>query len=204
MKKQLILLMLAGFFAMHPISAQIGIQGGGVGIFGESFPTADGLDKLGGARGYTFGIFYNKTIGDNLAIQPAVNWLNKQWKDDLDDTEFTKMAVNYLEIPVQAVYTTGGNKGFFIGAGPSFLVGLSGTRTVTINSNTENTGYEFGSDENPEGRLTIGVNAMAGYSFGGLFASVNYGHGLTNQASEEQDFGNKNHLAVRIGFKLGQ
>lgn len=203
MKKQLILTLLTGLFTLHMVYAQLGVQGGMVGVFGESFPTADGRDKIGGAKGFTFGVVYNVEIADHLSVQPGLNWLNKQWKDDLDGIEFTKMSVNYLEIPIQIVYTSGENTGFFIGAGPSIMVGVSGTRTITINTNTESSAYALGGPDQ-EGRFTFGVNAMVGYALKRVIFGVNYGQGLTNQPNVDQDFGNKNHLALRLGFRLSQ
>ncbi|MEZ4773289.1 MAG: outer membrane beta-barrel protein [Bacteroidia bacterium] len=203
MKKQLIITALVYLFTLHLAHAQIGVQGGMVGVFGESFPTADGLDKLGGAKGFTVGVFYNVEIAENLSVQPAINWLNKTWKDELDETEFTRMVVNYLEVPVQLVYTAGEDKGFFVGAGPSFWVGMSGTRTVTIAADTQNSGYALGAPDQ-EGRFTLGVNAMLGYALEKVVFSVNYGQGLTNQPDEAQNFGNKNHLALRLGVRLSQ
>lgn len=205
MKKFLTVLILSFVLHFNQSFAQFGIQAGPVGILGESFPTADGLDKLGGALGFTFGATYNLPLGDQFVIQPAVNFLNKQWKDDLEnlttgDSEITKMSINYLEIPVQFVFTGGNEKGFFAGIGPSFNLGLSGKRTVDLNGNTTTTDYNFGSGTNEEAPFTIAVNAMIGYSFGAIQLGVNYSQGLTNQPADGIDQGNVNHLALRLGY----
>lgn len=55
--QKIIMLLVVGIFTVQFSQAQFGIQGGVVGVPGEAFPSADGEDKLGGATGYTFGIF---------------------------------------------------------------------------------------------------------------------------------------------------
>jgi hypothetical protein len=205
MKKFLTILILSLFLHFNQSYAQFGIQAGPVGILGEAFPTADGLDKLGGALGFTFGAMYNLPLGEQFVIQPAVNFLNKRWADELEnlttgDIENTKMSINYLEIPVQFVYTGGNEKGFFAGIGPSFNMGLSGKRTVDLNGNSTTTDYNFGSGTNEEPPFTIAVNAMIGYSFGAIQLGLNYSQGLTNQPADGVDQGNVNHLALRLGY----
>lgn len=205
MKKILLGLMMATMFHVTNSYAQFGIQAGPVGILGEAFDTADGLDKLGGALGFTFGGFYNLTVKDKLVIQPAINFLNKRWGDellDLDNGDLTKtkVSINYLEIPVQVIINGASEKGFFAGIGPSFMFGLSGTKSVDFNGNKTNTDYNFGSEENFESPFTFGVNAMVGYNFGSIQIGLNFNQGLTNQPSEGMDQGNVNHLALRLGY----
>ncbi|MCH6234406.1 porin family protein [Cognataquiflexum rubidum] len=207
MKKIMTIAILIFVFHSHKSFGQFGIQAGPVGVFGEAFPTADGLDKLGGALGFTFGAMYHVPLGDQFVIQPAMNFLNKKWSDELEnlntgDIEMTKMSINYLEIPVQFVFTGGKEKGFFAGLGPSFNMGLSGKRTVESNGNSTTTDYNFGSGSNEEAPFTIAVNAMVGYSFGAIQVGLNYSQGLTNQPAAGADQGNVNHLALRIGYVL--
>lgn len=190
-------------------NAQIGIQAGGVGVFGEAYPTHDDTDLLGGATGYTVGLFYNLRISSNFIFQPSVNLLNKSWKDELTEEDFngfidvteTKMSVNYLEIPLQLVYKQEKASGFFAGAGPSLFYGISGTRTVTDNGNKTKTSHTFGSEGGQEKPFTIAMNVMIGYSFRRVQLHLNYGHGITNQDNENQ--GNANHLALRLGYIFG-
>jgi hypothetical protein len=203
--QKIIMLLVAGIFTFQATKAQFGIQAGVVGVPGEAFPTADGNDKLGGATGYTFGIFYQMPVGEKFVFQPGINLLNKGWKDDLDGVEITTMKINYLEMPLQMVYTGGKDKGFFIGAGPSLLFGLGGTYKIE-RSNGPNVerDYEFGGNDTQEGGFTLGLNAMAGYNFGKFMIGVNYGMGISNRDvpanAEFQDFGNQSHFALRVGY----
>jgi hypothetical protein len=206
MKHTLLLTLFIVTSCANKAQAQFGIQAGAVGILGEAFPTDDGLDKLGGAMGYTGGLFFNARISESLVIQPSVNWLNKQWKDELDDgvdiTE-TLVSLNYIEVPVQLVFKKQKASGFFIGAGPSLLYGISGTRTVTVNGDESSTEYTFGTEEGQEDPLTIAINGMIGYSFGRIHLHLNYSQGLTNQADENKNKGNESHLALRLGYIFG-
>ncbi len=190
-------------FLTVPLFAQVGVQMGLVGISGEAFPTADNQDKLGGASGFTIGVFYQHPVGDKFVFQPAINLLNKGWKDDLDDgAETTTMRINYLELPLQMVYTGGTNKGFFAGAGPSLLFGLGGKYKIERSGNTvTEEDYTFNSGKYPEKPLTIGLNAMVGYNLNGFMIGVNYGMGLSNRNPPgNMEFGNQSHFALRIGY----
>ncbi|MCC5928007.1 MAG: PorT family protein [Cyclobacteriaceae bacterium] len=208
MKNFILSMALLGLFQIQNVYAQLGVQAGVVGILGEAFPTADGLDKLGGAMGFTAGLLYEISLSGKVHFQPAVNLVTKSWKDELlnidtDDLEITKVGINYLEIPLSLVFR-GSDKGFFAGVGPSIMMGLSGKRTVDRNGNVLTTDYQFGSGDNQENPLTIGVNVMAGYSFGSLFVNLNFNQGLTNQPGEDLNQGNVNHLALRAGYIFGK
>jgi hypothetical protein len=209
MRKYVLIAFMASFLNSIPVFAQFGIQAGIVGVPGEAFPTADKQDKMGGATGYTFGIFYQHPVGKKFVFQPAMNLLNKGWKDDLDDgEEVTSMRINYLEIPLQMVFTGGRNKGFFIGAGPSLLFGLGGKYKIDRSDGQDvETDYKFGSDANQEKPFTLGLNTMIGYNFGGLMVGVNYGMGISNRTPPANvDYGNQSHFALRVGylFKKGK
>ncbi|SMD44488.1 Outer membrane protein beta-barrel domain-containing protein [Aquiflexum balticum DSM 16537] len=205
MKKVIFIVLVAVGFQVAPAYSQFGIQAGPVGTLGEAFETADGLDKLGGTIGFTFGAFYNVALTKNIAIQPSVNYLNRRWGDELEDLDTgditnTSMSINYLEIPVQLVYHSEEETGVFAGIGPSLMYGLSGKRTVDFNGNRTSTDYEFGSGANQESPMTIGFNLMFGYDFGKILMGLNYGSGLTNQATDNRDQGNGSHLALRVGY----
>jgi len=202
-KRALLLAALIALVTTGRADAQIGVYGGLIGVPGESFPTADGRDKLGGASGFTLGASWDFPLGDRLVLQPGLHLVNKGWSDDLDETEFTKVRINYLEIPAHVLFTGGAEGGFFLGAGPALLYGLSGTRTVELRGNRTETDYSFGSGEGEEAALTVALSATAGYKLGRLVLQVGYNQGLTNQAGDNEDFGNESHFALRIGFTPG-
>jgi len=200
-KRALLLATLLALVTTGRAEAQIGLYGGLIGVPGESFPTADGRDKAGGASGFTLGASWDFPLGDRLVVQPGVNLVNKGWMDDLDELQFTTVRINYLEVPAHVLFTGGAGGGFFVGAGPALLYGLSGTRTVEFRGNRTETDYSFGNGVGQEGALTLALSATAGYDLGRLVLQVGYNQGLTNQAGDNQDFGNESHVALRIGFR---
>ncbi|MBX2956988.1 MAG: PorT family protein [Cyclobacteriaceae bacterium] len=202
---RLTLLLLAGItlFSSGTYS-QPGVQVGFIGLnHSEGFITNDSLSTLGGPYGFTGGILFELPLTGTLSLQPALNWVSKNWSDELDDgieITKTKMVINYLEIPVQLVLRQPRESGFFVGLGPSLFYGLSGKRTVTIDgTQTRSDDYVFGSEEG-EQRITLAFNVMAGYAFGKLKLNFNYSRGITNQPGEGADFGNEDHFALRIGY----
>jgi outer membrane immunogenic protein len=75
--------------------------------------------------GITAGIIINAPLGSNFSFQPAVNFLQKGYKVK-DETGTETVNFYYLEVPLNFVYSTKKNEGFFIGAGPSISYGISG------------------------------------------------------------------------------
>ncbi len=208
MKNLLTLIALVYLLSVIPANAQIGLQAGATAAPDEAFIPYDSLGKVSGAVGYTFGVFYKYWLTDHISLQPALNFTNKRWWEELDDGGtfyITRVSLNYLEVPVQAVFTANKTKGFFIGAGPSLMIGLSGKRTVTEDGELiADDKIKIGSESAPEKKVTIAVNAMAGYAFKHFLASLNYTRGMTNQPVGEDDHGNVSHLTLRIGVLLGK
>ncbi len=208
MKNLLTLITLVYFLSVIPANAQVGLQAGGTATPDEAFMPYDSLVKVSGAVGYTFGVFYKYWLTDHISLQPALNVVNKRWWEELDDGGtfyITRVSLNYLELPVQVVYTAKKTKGFFVGAGPSLMIGLSGKRTVTEDGDLiEDDNIKLGSESAPEKRLTIAINAMAGYAFKNVLTSLNYTRGLTNQPVDDADHGNVSHLTLRISFLFGK
>ncbi|MBN8578100.1 MAG: PorT family protein [Cytophagales bacterium] len=208
MKKYPVLIMLFCFIALFKAHAQLGFQVGGVATTDYAFVTYDSLEKVSGGIGFSFGVFYKHWLTDHLSVQPALNFINKRWWEELDDglaIYRTKVSVNYAEIPVQLVFTSHKTRGFFAGAGPSVLIGLSGRRKVTENGNViEDDKIEIGSVQAPEKRMTLALNAIAGYVFKRTSIGLNYTKGITNQPVGDADHGNVSHLTLRFGILFGQ
>ncbi len=208
MKKLLTLIALVYFLAVATATAQIGLQGGATATPDEAFVPYDSLDKVSGAVGFTVGVFYKYWLTDHISLQPALNLVNKRWWEELDDGGvfyITRASLNYVELPVQVVFTASETKGFFVGAGPSLMIGLSGKRTVTEDGDLiAEDKIKTGSENAPEKKVTIAANAMAGYAFKNILISLNYTRGITNQPTDDADHGNVSHLALRVGFLMGK
>lgn len=208
MRSFLTLLTLTYFLSMAAANAQIGVHVGAVAVPDYAFISSDSAEKVSGAIGYTVGVFYKHWITDHISLQPALNVLNKRWWEELDDggaIYITRISMNYLELPVQVVYTTNKTKGFFVGVGPSVMVGLGGKRTVTedgdlIMSNK----LKLGSESAPEKKLTLAVNAMAGYAYKHFSIGLNYTRGITNQPVGDADHGNVSNINLKVGYLFGK
>lgn len=208
MKKLLILVSFFYFLSIIHSNAQIGIQIGAVASTHEAFTPYDSLEKVSGAIGYTFGVFYKHWLTDHISLQPGLNLVNKRWWEELDEgvaVYLTRVSMNYLELPVQVVYTTHKTRGFFVGGGPSVMVGLGGKRTVTENGALiENNRIKIGSVNAPEKKMTIALNVMTGYTFKRVSIGLNYTKGITNQPVNNADHGNVSQLTLKVGFLLGE
>ena len=155
--------------------------------------------------GITAGLFVDVSFSNNLSFQPSLNFVQKGLKSVEDDVK-DNVSYSYLELPLNIVYRTQKEKGFFIGAGPSFAYGLSGKEKYKDSQHSENTKVNFGSGENDVKPFEYGINGLAGYKFGnGFLFSVNYNLGLSNiQNGNSNEVGTvKNrYFALKIGYSF--
>lgn len=153
--------------------------------------------------GITAGLFADVSLSSNLSFQPALNFVQKGFKLEQDDVKAV-VTYNYLELPLNILYRTQKDYGFFVGAGPSIAYGLSGKEKYSDSQNSEDTKVKFGSGDDEVKPLEFGVNALAGYKFGnGFLFSVSYNLGLSNiQNGNSNETGTvKNrYFALKIGY----
>ncbi len=153
--------------------------------------------------GITAGLFVDASLSNNLSFQPALNFVQKGAKSEQGEVKDIS-TYNYLEIPLNIVYKTQKDRGFYIGAGPSIAYGLSGKEKYSDSQNSENTKVKFGSRDDEVKPIDFGVNALAGYKFGnGFLFSLNYNLGLSNiqngNSSEMGTVKNK-YFGLKIGY----
>ncbi|MDB5271174.1 MAG: hypothetical protein JWP58_4214 [Hymenobacter sp.] len=118
-----------------------------------------------------------------LSFQPHLLYSRKGYKYETGQPGTSgyqqyNLRLNYLEVPLNAVYTTGGDKGFQVFAGPYLGIGISGWQWYTTDwANKGNFPLDYGTDFR---RLDAGVNGGVGYRVAQLQVQVGYGLGLTN------------------------
>lgn len=155
--------------------------------------------------GITAGLFADVSLSNNLSFQPALNFVQKGFKLEQDDVKAV-VSYNYLELPLNILYRTQKDHGFFIGAGPSIAYGLSGKEKYNDSQNSEDTKVKFGSGDDEVKPLEFGVNALAGYKFAnGFLFSVNYNLGLSNIQngnSDETGTVKNRYFALKIGYSF--
>ena len=120
--------------------------------------------KLGG----TFGGFITMPLGDKLTIRPEVLFTQKgaKYKESEEGVEFSEtMKMNWLDIPILAVYQVANGISAFIG--PYFDLYLGGEAVFKI----EGDGMSIEGDEKIEGE---DVNSLGfGLIFGGAYSLTN-------------------------------
>ncbi len=156
--------------------------------------------------GFTVGVVSSIGLGQHFSFQPALNYIQKGGvlkEEGITD----KTTLNYLELPLNFVYNTHSLKGkFFIGAGPSLSIGLSGKDKWDDGSNIEPTDIKFGSGEDDDFKpFEAGINFLTGYQCkSGFLIAANYNLGLSNIANSDE--GPKYHnryFGIRIGYMFG-
>jgi hypothetical protein len=155
--------------------------------------------------GITFGIAIDAPLSSNFSFQPALNFIQKGYKVK-DETGKETVNINYLEVPLNFVYSTKRNEGFFIGAGPSIAYGISGIDKLTeTGMPNDNQKIKFGTGASEVKAIDFGANAVAGYRMkGGFIISGNYNLGLSkiNNDDGSGDAGTiKNkYFSIKIGY----
>lgn len=161
--------------------------------------------------GFTVGVGYDLFISDRFSLQPEINFIQKGLKrNDIsypDSYEYklaTEYKLNYLEIPVLVKAKFGGLTKFYVTAGPTVSVGLSGTYSlkstfaglpeepisskVKFSERPEN--YD-GYDQFADNRIEAGVQVGGGVLlFGKMNIEARYGHSFTG-LFEDTDFKNR-------------
>jgi len=200
----MILLTAFGLSAQTSIGINAGASSSNVTIK-SGFLSASPTSKTG----ITVGIAVDAPFSSNFSFQPALNFVQKGYRIK-DETGKETVNLNYLEVPMNFVYYTQKNEGFFIGAGPSFAYGLSGRDKYNATGMPgDNQKIKFGSGADQVKAFELGVNGLAGYKLkGGLVISGNYNLGLSkiNNDDGSGDVGTvKNkYFSVKIGYFLNR
>ncbi|HEY1872039.1 MAG TPA: porin family protein, partial [Chitinophagaceae bacterium] len=160
--------------------------------------------------GFTAGFVSDIPLSKSISLQPALQFTQKGGIDkETFDGEDYKMTItfNYLEVPVNIVYKTRSAKTkFYIGAGPSIALGLSGKGKVESGGETVSAKVKFGSGENDDFKgLDAGANMLAGLMFkNGVSISMNYNMGFSNLVigGDKNNSLHNNYWGLRVGYML--
>ncbi|HEY1115876.1 MAG TPA: porin family protein [Chitinophagaceae bacterium] len=234
MKKIMFLtaLVVATSFAQAQVS--IGVHGNLIGASMKN--TEDGQDlDFDNRFSWKGGLVAQVPLTMNVNFLPQLNLLSKGGKMDISETaEIQGVPVTerlkgnaklvYLELPLNVVYSTGGEEGgFFIGLGPSIGFGLSGefegdyTISAAGQSESEpfNVDLKFDGktedevDQNDEAwhfkRLDFGANVIAGYQLSnGFFINAHYNHSFSD-IDPNNDIETKNrYFGIGLGYFFGR
>lgn len=186
---------------------------GGV-VFANYNSKMDGeKDNANSRIGITGGVLVDIPFGEHFSIQPALNFVQKGIKDEQTFggvTEKTSLNINCIEVPLNFLFNASGNTGnFFIGAGPSFAIGISGKVKYDDGTNSLSEDLKFGNSDDADIKsLDLGANFITGYCFpNGLMLAVNYNRGLSNLlpgTAADNGTLKSNYFGIKLGFILNK
>ena len=206
MKRLISLITLCISILGEPLYAQNAKFGISVGSAISSYKLkAEGISVTSkGKGGITIGLFSDIPLASSISFMPALNFVQKGGTikhDDLKD----KLTTNYLEVPLNFAYKAKlGSGRFFIGAGPSLNIGISGKDEWEVQGNSGNEKVKFGKDKDFR-RFDAGLNVVTGIYFkAGTMVALNYNTGLTSSVDNGGDEGKflKRYFGIRLGYIL--
>ena len=221
MKTFIVISLMSCYMISAIAQTKYGVQASGVmssASFNES--SSDNINKDLNA-GFGAGVYAEIPLSEKVSFKPGLNFMQKGVKITnsftAEGTQFqqnVKANLNYLEVPVLAVYNFKGTSGkWFLGAGPSLGYGISGKLKGDLEINDGGSTqkvpfsvYAF-RNENDNGadfkRFDVGVEGVAGRNISkNMAVQLNYLHGLRNIANsssfDDNKFKNRNMmLAVK-------
>ena len=168
------------------------------------------LNGYGPKIGYQFGLMAEMKLSPHLSIQPALLLSSKGviYKSEVRDlsglyisTIRTKQSLDYLELPVLALYKFPLKNGakLYAGLGPYMGVGLfSNTRIIGYDKQEPNFFDESDRETFPFDRLDIGVSAAAGVEVGKFVFGINFNRGIKPLAKDTNNHNNT--LGLTAGY----
>ena len=114
------------------------------------------------------------------------------------------MTLNFLELPVNAVYYLDGFRGsYFFGAGLTTAFAFSGRLEQQFAGEEENIHLKFGvNDKDHLKYFDFGINFLGGYEFKSkCMLAVSYNLGFANLSNEPGKF-NTGYIGVKFGYML--
>lgn len=191
---------------------------------GNSSTQWDTLQHQYAARtGFHFGLLAEVPFfhSSHLYFRSGMTYINKGRKFSSDyDTALSSIRnisgrqyVNYMEIPLNAVFKTGSGKTrFVIGGGPYISFLFTGREATSVQysngsvDNIENTSLKIPRSQANYNNVDFGVNAFAGVEFGRVFVNANFSKGLGEFYKTYNNTGSFKHqvAGVTIGLYLNK
>ncbi len=171
----------------------------------------DGKTESGKAKpGLTIGILADIPVAKHFSFQPAVNFVQKGTKDEQTFAGVTSkysINVNCIEVPLNFLYNTRGKAGnFFVGAGPSVAISISGKAKFDDGTTKLSENIHFGNgDDDVMKPFDLGANFIAGFCLNnGAMFSLNYNAGLNNLFPKGSGDGwlRSNYFGIKLGYIL--
>ncbi len=208
--KKIIIFAVAAMLFMTPVvhaqKARFGFSAGAV-LSRVNTKVDNQKDNSDSRLGFTLGVMGDVPLGGQFSFQPALNFLQKGGKETQENggiKETYTIILNYLELPLNFVFRSKGEKGHFIaGLGPVLSYGISGKAKYSANGQTDSETLHFGEDSGIKA-FEFGGNILAGYeSNNGVLVTLGYNTSLSNLSTDSPSSFKNNYFGLRIGYLLG-
>ncbi len=188
----LLLLATAGTATAQNFGVRAGVVSSNVNFIIEDSNVDIKPDR---ATNLAIGLFVELPFGENLAIQPELNYLGRG--ANFDDTAFggSELRLSYLDLGalVKLRLNADAPVGFYLGAGPFLGYAVSG-KEGDRDINFDEDGYK---------RTDFSLAGAAGVTFGSslrFFGEFRYSYGLSNLDDEgDADFKLRNNAILLTG-----
>ena len=166
--------------------------------------------------GIQIGIIGEYTLDDAISFQSGLVFATQgfrykfsdEWEDFGTVETKTTLNINYLQIPVNALYQMdmGGGKLVFQ-AGPYLGLALGGKSKSKEKSNgrteTDKVDVKFGSEVGEMKRIDLGLGLGAGVQFNNIRAGLEYKFGVTNLSNFDKSTQRNNGLTLSMTYLFG-
>jgi hypothetical protein len=204
MKKLFYLSILFSLLAKQGNCQKLGIGFHFGGTFANYKTKSDDLSLTSKTKpAFTIGAAFDVPVGSSMSFRPSLNYVQKGGHIKMTGME-DKLTINYLEVPLNIAYdlkTTTGK--YFLGAGPSLSMGLSGKDKWSLDRESGSDKIKFGPHDDFK-RFEAGLNFLMGYqSKRGMSLAASYNTALSNSVSSNDGFNSRfynRYFAVRIGY----
>jgi Outer membrane protein beta-barrel domain len=213
--KKLFLAAATVMFAQCIMAQSFGLQAG-TNLASMSFKSQGITISTSDKPGFLFGIVSEFASGKSVIVRPELNYIQKGGKLAIPGTSENIVRLNYLELPINLVYTSGLKSGsVFFGGGPSFAFGISGKEIAkdlqTGNEVSAQVAFDGVKSANAtDGKshykpVDVGFNIFGGYKLNnGIFFSLGYSFGISNITSEDNLTGRNRFFYLKIGYFLSK
>jgi hypothetical protein len=196
-------------FTIHAQKARIGFSAGAT-LAQAKTEVDNQKDKSDLHLGFTLGVVTDISLGKQFSFQPALNFVQKGGKENqtINGVNYkSTITLNDLELPLNLIYRSKGEKGHFIaGIGPSLAYALSGKVKISSGGQTESAKLKIGNGTEDDLKpFELAGNVLAGYeSNKGLFVTLNYNIGLSNISTDASSTWKNSYFGLRIGYYIGR
>ncbi|MBC7884267.1 MAG: PorT family protein [Saprospiraceae bacterium] len=194
-------------FSFH-LTAQFGVRAG-VNLTNLSVDPEAEPFSYGTKLGFGVGVFYKLRAGENLTIQPELNFMQHGSKAEIDNLgEITEVDIsfNYLQVPVLFKYGFGNMEAtnFFVQAGPYVGMGIGNVVTdACLNGDCQEDEVSYGDGDDEPKNPDYGVQLGAGVNINAnISADARYILGLANFSNVEGQSAKHTGINISVGYSF--